>query len=318
MVTGHDPTGGGILVSNHTTRLVLAYAAMCLIWGSTWMGIKIGLRGAPPLTSIAVRMAIATTAVWLIVRALRVPIPREGHFVKLGVALGMFHIVLPYSLVYFGEQRIPSGQAAVLYATMPLIVALIARVALNDPLTPRKLLGIAIGIGGVAVIFADSWRAGAASGGSEHAAGVACVLGSVCAASIGSVATKKWNRGYHPVVSLLIPFATGAVAAGVGALISENANPLEFNRTTWLSIIYLALAGSVGAFSLFFYAIKHLDVTVISYQTFIIPVIAVLFGVWLLGETVSPRLGVGAALILAGIAVATWWPPARKPSRAHP
>ncbi|HEU4929087.1 MAG TPA: DMT family transporter [Candidatus Krumholzibacteria bacterium] len=304
-------------MSHSTTRLVLAYAAMCLIWGSTWMGIKIGLRGAPPMTSIAVRMTIATIVVWVIVSALRVPIPREAHFFRLGVLLGMFHIVLPYSLVYFGEQRIPSGQAAVLYATMPLIVAVIARVALKDPLTPRKLLGIAIGIGGVAVIFADSWRAGAATGSSAHAAGVACVLGSVFAASVGSVATKKWNRGYHPVVSLLIPFATGAVATAVGALMWEDANPLEFDRTTWGSIVYLALAGSVGAFSLFFYAIKHLDVTVISYQTFIIPVIAVMFGVLLLGETVSPRLGVGAALILAGIAVATLWPPSRKPSEAR-
>ena len=317
MVTRHDPAGEDIFVSNHTTRLVVAYAAMCLIWGSTWMGIKIGLRGAPPLTSIAVRMAIATAAVWIIVRAMRVTIPRESHFFRLGVLLGMFHIVLPYSLVYFGEQRIPSGQAAVLYATMPLIVAVIARFALDDPLTPRKLLGIGIGIGGVAVIFADSWRAGAAGGGNAHAVGVACVLGSVLAASIGSVATKKWNRGYHPVVSLLIPFATGTVAAAIGALLFEDANPLAFNRTTWLSIVYLALAGSVGAFSLFFYAIKHLDVTVISYQTFIIPVIAVLFGVLLLGETVSQRLGLGALLILAGIAVATLWPAARKPSEAR-
>ena len=308
---------GGSNVKNQTTRLVLAYALMCLIWGSTWMGIKVGLRGAPPLTSIAVRMAIATVAVVIIVRALRVPIPREGHFFRLGVLLGTFHIVLPYSLVYFGEQRIPSGQAAVLYATMPLIVAVIARFALKDPLTPRKLFGIAIGICGVAVIFADSWRAGAATGGNAHAVGVACVLGSVCAASIGSVATKKWNRGYHPVASLVIPFATGAVAAGVAAFIAEQANPLDFNRTTWGSIIYLALAGSVGAFSLFFYAIKHLDVTVISYQTFIIPIIAVLFGVLLLGESVSPRLGVGALLILAGIAVATLWPPVRKPSELH-
>ncbi len=306
------------MVSNQATQLALAYAVMCLIWGSTWMGIKIGLRGAPPFTSIAVRMVIATAAVFVIVRALRVPIPREPHFFRLGVFLGMFHIVLPYSLVYFGEQRIPSGQAAVLYAIMPLTVAIIARVALNDPLTPRKLFGIAIGIAGVAVIFADSWRAGTSAGGGAHAAGVTCVLGSVLAASIGSVATKRWNRGYHPVVSLLVPFATGAVAATIGALLWEDANPLRFDSTTWATIVYLALAGSVGAFSLFFYAIKHLDVTVISYQTFIIPVIAVLFGVALLGETVSPRLGVGAALILAGIAVATLWPPVRKRSEVPP
>jgi putative membrane protein PagO len=270
------------------------------------MGIKVGLRGAPPLTSIAVRMAIATLAVYAILRVRNVPIPKDPHFVRLGIFLGVFHIVLPYSLVYFGEQHIPSGLAAVLYACMPLMVAVLARVMLGDALTLRKLAGIAVGIAGVSVIFSDSWRAGAATG-SRHAFGVACVLASAFAASVGSVATKKWNRAYHPIASLLLPFATGAVVAACGALVVEDANPLRFDAVTWGSILYLALVGSVGAFSLFFYAIKHLDVTVIAYQTFIIPVIAVLIGVALLNETVSPALGFGAALILTGIAIATRW-----------
>ncbi len=291
----------------NTTRLALAYAAMCLIWGSTWMGIKVGLRGAPPLTSIAVRMCIATAAVYAIVRIRRVAIPRDSHFVRLGAFLGCFHIVLPYSLVYFGEQRIASGQAAVLYATMPLMVAVLARVMLGDPITVRKLIGIAVGIAGVCVIFSDSLRDGGVGAGASHAIGVVCVLVSAAAASVGSVATKKWNRGYDPVVSLLVPFATGAVVAACGALAFESANPIHFDAPTWGSILYLALVGSVGAFSLFFYAIQHLDVTIVSYQTFIIPIIAVLIGVVFLGETVSPSLGAGAALILVGIAIATRW-----------
>ncbi len=291
-----------------TVRLVLAYAAMCLIWSSTWMGIKVGLRGAPPLTSIAVRMVIATAVVYAILRLGRIPIPRDTRFVRLGVFLGWFHIVFPYSLVYYGEQRIASGQAAVLYATLPLMVALLARVALGDPLTARKLFGIATGIAGVAVIFSDSLAGGAQSAqSSQQAAGIVCVLGSVFASSVGSVATKRWSQGYHPVASLLIPFATGAAVAALGAVIFESANPLRFDAPTWGSIVYLAVAGSVGAFSLFFYVIQRLDVTVVSYQTFIIPVIAVLIGVALLGETVSPRVGAGAGLILAGIAVATFW-----------
>jgi drug/metabolite transporter (DMT)-like permease len=279
------------------------------------MFIMIGLRGAPPLTAIAVRMVIATSVVYAILRARRIPIPRHARFVRLGLFLGFFHILLPYSLVYYGEQRIPSGQAAVLYASLPLMVAVLARFILGDPITWRKLFGIATGIAGVAVIFSDSLR-GATRGGPHAAVGVACVLGSVFASSVGSVATKRWSGGYHPVASLLIPFATGAVVSACGAAAFEHANPLHFNATTWASIVYLAVAGSVVAFALFFYAIQRLDVTIVSYQTFIIPIIAVLIGVVFLHETVSPRLGAGAALILAGIAMATRWsnPRARRVS----
>lgn len=309
------PPRNEAFVSTRTTRLILAYAAMCAIWGSTWMAIKVGLRGAPPMTSIAIRMVIATLVVYAIVRGRRIPIPREARFVRLGLFLGFFHIVFPYSLVYFGEQRIPSGQAAVLYATLPLMVALFARVLLGDPLTARKLFGITTGIAGVAVIFSDSWGAGSTAPGPSHAMGVVCVLGSVFASSVGSVATKRWSGGYHPVASLLIPFATGAVVSACVAMRFENADPLHFSAPTWASILYLAIAGSVTAFGLFFYVIQHLDVTVVSYQTFIIPVIAVLIGFVTFGETVSPRVGAGAALILAGIALATFWSNS-KPRRA--
>ena len=303
-------------MDSHTTRILFAYAGMCVIWGSTWMAIKIGLEGAPPLTSIAVRMVIATAVVFAIVRARRIPIPREKRFVRLGMFLGLFHIVFPYSLVYFGEQRIPSGQAAVLYATLPLMVAILARFMLGDPLTVRKLFGIATGIAGVTVISSDSLRGGA-SPAAGAATGILCVLGSVFASSVGSVATKRWSGGYHPVASLLIPFATGAVVASCGALAFERVNPLRFDATTWASISYLAVLGSCAAFALFFYVIQHLDVTVVSYQTFIIPIIAVLIGFAILGETVSPRVGAGAALILAGIALATFWsdPRARRAPR---
>lgn len=281
--------------------VALAYAAMCLIWGSTWMAIKVGLRGAPPMTSIAVRMVIATAIVALILRARRTVIPRDARFVRLGVFLGFFHVLLPYTFVYYGEQRISSGLAAVLYATLPIFVVLLARAQLGNPLTVRKLLGVAAGLAGVAVIFSDNLRLGRA-----EAAGTAMVMVSVAASAVGSVATKKWAGGYNPVASLLIPFATSTVVAALLALAVEPGVSLRFNAVTWLSIVYLAAAGSVAAFALFFWVMRHLDVTLVSYQTFIIPIVAVILGWVFLGERLSPRVGAGAALILAGISLTTF------------
>jgi drug/metabolite transporter (DMT)-like permease len=290
-----------VTVANPNPAFVtLAYAAMCLIWGSTWMAIKVGLRGAPPLTGIAVRMVIASVLVAAILRIRRIPLPREVRFVRLGLFLGFFHVVLPYTLVYYGEQRISSGLAAVLYATLPLFVVLLARVQLDNPLTVRKLLGVAAGMIGVGVIFSDNLRLGRA-----ETAGTAMVMGSVMASAVGSVATKKWSRGYHPVASLLVPFSTAAVITTLFALVFEPSVSLRFDGATWGAIFYLAAAGSVMAFGLFFFVLQHLDVTVVSYQTFIIPIVAVLLGWLFLDETLSARVAVGAALILAGISLTT-------------
>ena len=287
--------------------VISAYLGACLIWGSTWLAIKVGLEGAPPLTGIAVRMTIASLVVFVILRARHIPLPAEKRFATAGVFLGFFHIVLPYTLVYYAEQHIPSGLAAVLYAAMPLVVALIARYTIGDRLTPRKIAGIAAGMAGVAVIFSDSLRIGR-----EQALGAGAVIVSMLAASVGSVATKRWMRGYHPLASLQIPFVTGAVVAWLLALLVEGVVPLRFSPLTWGSIVYLAVLGSVTAFTLFFFVIQHLDVTTVSYQTFVIPVIAVLLGWAVLGETISVRVLVGALMILAGVSLAIMAPGARK------
>ncbi|HEU4364215.1 MAG TPA: DMT family transporter, partial [Candidatus Krumholzibacteria bacterium] len=294
------------LLTPSRTVVVAAYLGACLIWGSTWMAIKVGLRGAPPLTSIAVRMTLAAAIVFVILRVRGIGLPAERRFFRVGVFLGFFHIVLPYTLVYYGEQHISSGLAAVLYAAMPLVVALIARVTMNERLTPRKIAGIAAGMLGVAVIFSDSLHVGRA-----QALGAAAVTGSMLAASVGSVATKRWAHGYHPVASLLVPFSTGATVTWLLALALEAPGSLRFDAVTWATIVYLAVAGSVTAFALFFFVMQHLSVTVVSYQTFIIPIIAVLVGWAVLGETISARVAVGAVMILAGVSLAIFSPRVR-------
>jgi drug/metabolite transporter (DMT)-like permease len=291
-------------------RVLAAYLGACLVWGSTWMAIKIGLRGAPPLTSISVRMAIASLIVVAILRARRIPFPTDRRVVGVGVFLGFFHIVFPYVFVYYGEQRISSGLAAVLYSAMPLIVALIARAVFGDRLTPRKIAGIVAGMLGVAVIFSDSLHVG-----EGEAWGVVLVTASMLAATIGSIATKRWSHDYHPIASLLVPFAVGALVTGILGAVVDRANPFHFDATTWATILYLAVAGSVTAFALFFYVMKHLEVTVVSYQTFIIPIIAVTLGWLILGETISLRVGLGAVLILAGVSLATFFSRPRRRAR---
>jgi drug/metabolite transporter (DMT)-like permease len=278
-----------------------AYALNCLIWSSTWMVIKVGLRGAPPMTAVAARFLVAAVLISVVVAAARLPVPRTRRFLAISLFLGAFHLALPYVLVYWGEQHISSGLTAVLYSTLPLMVAVLARIILGDPLTPTKLAGIAAGVAGVWFIFSDAVHVTAGS----EVAGMVAVLTSVFFAALASVVIKKYSGGYHPIVSLMIPFVVGAVMVSSFAVPLEHSNPLHYDGVTWATILYLAVAGSFVAFAVFFWLMKRIDVTVVSYQTFIIPILAVFFGWLFLDETISARVAVGAAFIVGGIVIAT-------------
>jgi putative membrane protein PagO len=263
--------------------------------------IKVGLEGAPPMTAVAVRYIIAAILLAVITRLIRVVLPKTRAFLYLSLFLGVFHIALPYALVYWGEQFISSGLTAVLFSTMPIHTAILARFMLGDALTVRKMLGILVGVAGVWVVFSES----VSFGGGKAALGMAACLLSAFSASLATVVVKKHAANYHPYATLLLPFVVGAVLLTAVAVPVEVSNPLTYNSLTWFTIFYLAALGSVAAFGIYFWIVKKIDVTVLTYQTFIIPVLAVLIGWMFLRETITIRVGVGSGLILTGIALAT-------------
>jgi putative membrane protein PagO len=203
--------------------------------------------------------------------------------------------------VYWGEQHISSGLTAVLYSTMPINVALLARVLIGDPLTPRKFAGTFVGFAGVWVIFSDN----VSFGGATAVQGMVACLVSAFFASLSTVVVKKYASRYDPFATLAIPFAGAGLLLAALAASVERSNPLTYNSLTWFTVFYLAAFGSVSAFALYFWIIKRIDVTALSYQTFIIPLLAVLIGWIFLSETVTIRVAAGASLIIAGIVLAT-------------
>jgi putative membrane protein PagO len=281
--------------------VIIAYSAMCLIWGSTWIMIKVGLRGAPPMTAVAVRFIIAALLTFFILAIRKTPIPRTREFLYLSLFLGLFHLAIPYVLVYWGEQHISSGLTALLYSTMPFMVAILARLFIGDRMTPRKIAGIVLGFAGVLVIFSDN----VSFGGAMAIRGMTALLISVVFASVSTVVVKKFASRYDPFATLVIPFAVAGLLVLPLAIVTERSNPLDYSALTWFTIVYLAAFGSLTAFGIYFWIIKRIDVTVLSYQTFIIPVLALMIGWIFLGETVTIRIAGGAGLILAGIALAT-------------
>jgi putative membrane protein PagO len=282
--------------------VIIAYTSMCLIWGSTWIMIKLGLRGAPPMTAVAIRFILAAILVHFIILLRGQRIPRTRAFLSLALFLSLFHVAIPYVLVYWGEQYISAGLTAVLFSTMPINVAILARLLIGDPLTLRKVTGILAGFAGVWVIF--SGDVGFDGAGAGH--GVVAILLSSLSAGCAAVVAKKYASRYDPLVTLAIPFTVSGFLVLAVAVPVEGGNPLAYDALTWVTIIYLAALGSVAGFAMFFWIIKKIDVTVLSYQTFIIPVLAVMIGWIFLEETVTIRVACGATLIVVGAVLASF------------
>ncbi|MDH3216507.1 MAG: DMT family transporter, partial [Candidatus Krumholzibacteria bacterium] len=173
---------------------ITVYSVLCLIWGSTWLMIKVGLGDAPPLTTAGLRFLLAALVILVILLQQRIALPRSRAFFLLASYLGIFHMAVPYGLVYWAEQHLTAGLTAVVFATMPLMVTVLARLFLGDPLSPWKTAGILMGAVGVYVIFSDS----VSLGGRESVYGVLAVLASAFFAGLSSIVAKKYSTDYPP------------------------------------------------------------------------------------------------------------------------
>jgi drug/metabolite transporter (DMT)-like permease len=264
--------------------------------------IKVGLESAPPVTAAAYRFIIASIIIFAILIHRRIRLPRTPGFYWLSLFLGLFQMGIPYGLIYWAEQHITSGLASILYATMPITVAVLARVFLGDSLTLPKIIGILIGTLGTIVIF---WGE-LSGGGSGTLWGVCAALAGAACSSVSSIVVKKHSRAYHPIASIFGPMLIGSVVLVIGARFFEAGQKVTWNAAAIGSILYLAVFGSVVGFGLYFWIIKHIDVTVLSYQSFIIPVLACFLGWIFLREKVTISVAIGGGLILVGIALATF------------
>lgn len=291
-----------------------ALAVLVLIWGTTWAAIRVGLGGIPPFTGVALRFAIAAAVLFALFPVFGVRMRWERREVGLWLVNGGLSFCVTYGVVYWGEQYVPSALTSVLFATFPLWVALLAHVILpGERLTPVQGAGILVGFGGVAVIFSEDLGrlalesyvgAPGAGEGPGVAVAAAVILLSPMAAAVANVAVKRWGQGIHPLSLSAMPMALTAAVMGTVAALTESGRAVVFDAASLGALLYLALCGSAVTFSLYFWLLEHLPATKLSLITYATPVVAVAAGIVLLGEPFTPRLLAGAALVVAGVAVA--------------
>lgn len=279
-----------------------AITLLILIWGTTWAAIRIGLEGIPPFTGIALRFAIAAALLFLLAPVMKVRFwatPREPF---LWVMNGIFGFTISYGVIYWGEQWVPSGLSAVLFATFPLFVALMAHFSLpGESLTPLGMAGILIGFGGVVVIFSEDLQL---LGGPHVAVASLIMLGSPFCMAVANILVKRYGKGIHPISLSMVPMAITAGIMGCLALIWERGRIISFDASSIGALFYLAIFGSALTFTLYYWLLGQVPVTRLSLIAFAVPVVAVLVGTLFLGESFTRRTLAGAVLVVAGVALA--------------
>jgi drug/metabolite transporter (DMT)-like permease len=283
---------------------VIVWLILSLIWGSTWLFIKLGLQDLPPFTFAGVRFVIAASILLVVIAVRRMPLPRARRDWGLIALTGVMAFSVNYGLLFWGEHRTSSGLAAILQTIIPAFGLIIAHYYLPDErITLWKVCGIALGIAGVALIFSDQ---ASVEGTSALAGSAAIVIGAFCVA-YSNVLVKARARHIEPAV-----LAAGQMICGLVPLllvgVTFEGNPFTFRWTplALVSLLYLALVGSAIAFLLFYWLVRNMDVTKTMLIALVTPLFAVLLGLAVLGERLTWRTLAGGALIMSGIGVVVW------------
>jgi len=286
-------------------QTLLAFAIIYFVWGSTFLAIRIGVREVPPFLLAAMRFLAAGLVLygWTIVRGERSP---NGRQWMSAFALAVLIFVIDYGLLFWAEQRVPSGIAAVMMASIPVFMALSEIVFLGTQrLTVRLAFALLIGIGGVAVLMSHSLNLGGTP--IDRAGAVALIIASMSFA-LSSTLTRKLPLPSSKAMSSGVQMLAGGVllaltAAALGEF--RDFHPGAVSRGAWLSLLYLIVAGSIIAFTAYVWLIHHESPTKVGTYAYVNPVVAVLLGYFWGGETLGPRTILGTLLVLISVVVIT-------------
>jgi drug/metabolite transporter (DMT)-like permease len=300
------------------TRIWAALATVYLVWGSTYLAIRVAVDTLPPFSSAAVRFLVAGTLLTAITaargdwRAERIGLPQWRAAAIVGGAL----LLGGNGGVVWAEQRIPSGVAALLVAMLPLWVAVLERLLFGRRLARRAVVGLALGFAGVALLL------GRPDGGGVDPIGAAACMGASASWACGSLYARTAPLPRRPLVATSMEMLAGGLLLGIaGATAGELSavRPDTFSTASVLALAYLVVFGSLVAFSTFVWLLHNAPLPLVATYAYVNPVVAVLLGWAILGELLTLRLAVAGAVVVTGVAlIASAVPPAPPVDAAAP
>jgi len=283
-----------------------AFWLLGLIWGSSFLWIRIAVQEIGPFMLVALRVLIGALGLALVAAVARPALPRTARTYVAMAVLGLINTALPFVLISWGETRIPSSLASILNGTVPLFTILIAHFALHDDrITLPRVLGLAVGFAGVVVLLSKDFEPG-----TIHASllGQGAVILAAVSYAGASVYARTQIRNLAPLVSAMLPLIAADLFMWLALPVFESPVRFPVLPITWVALFWLGLLGSCVAYLLYFHLIRQWGPTRSTMVTYVFPVVGLLLGILFLDEHADWRFMAGSALIVAGIGVVNWRP----------
>lgn len=286
----------------------VVFITLGLIWGSSFLWIRIAVQDTGPFTLVAIRLLFGLLGLLAVMAYKRPPFPRDKRILLSLAIMGIINTALPFTLISWGETRIESSLASILNGTVPLFAIIIAHYWLHDErITPARIIGLVVGFIGVVVLVGRDFDVSSLGG--NFLGQIAVIAASVSYASAATF-SRKYLRGQDPVVQAMVPMMTADALMWLSVPAVHNIFPsldapnhFPTLPITWFALIWLGILGSCVAYILFFHLLNTVGVTRSTLVTYVFPVVGLILGIVFLGETLDWRLVVGSALVVSGIAV---------------
>lgn len=268
------------------------------IWGTSFLFIKIIVGEVPPMTLVAGRLGMATLAMWTLLQARGEPFPSARRLWKAYAVVGLLNGALPFFLISWGEQYIPSGLAALLQSTTPIFTIIFAHLLTSDDrFTAKKILGILLGFAGVGVLMLPNVHDSARS----SLLGQLAIVGSSICYALASIYARKRLHDQPPLISAAGQFTMGFAYILPASLLIERPFPLKLSGAAIASWATLALLGTVVAYAIYYTLLQRTSATFTTTVTYLVPINGLILGTLILGEHLSPNLLSSLGLILSGV-----------------
>lgn len=286
-------------------KILLAFSMIYFVWGSTFLAIRIGVHEVPPFLLAAMRFFTAGLVMYAWLRLRGTPSPSRREWVASG-ALGGLIFVVDYGCLFWAEQRVPSGIAAVVLATIPVFITLMEIIFLRTQrLTARLSLALIVGLCGVAVLMNHSFSLGEVP---INRAGAVALLVAAVTWSIATVFTRRLPLPPSKPMSAAAQMLTGGAQLFVLTAVSGEFSGFRVQAVSWnawFALIYLIIAGSIVGFTAYVWLLHWESPTKVGTYAYVNPVVAVALGYFLGGEAVGPRTLLGTLLVLVSVVAIT-------------
>ena len=277
----------------------LLFGALGIMWGSSYLFIKLGVESFGTFTLIALRLLIGATLLWIVLRLRHVPLPRERRVYGHLLVMACINIAIPFTLITWAEQSVDSALAAIIAATVPLFVIVIAPAFLPDePIRVNGVIGLLIGFVGIVILVSP----GLTSVGGNPA-GELALLGASLSYAIGNIYNRRNVRGLPPLIPAVFQVTFALLIVGLIALVVERPWEARPDAQAVFSVVWLGIFGSGLAYVAYFRLLGRWGATRTSLVAYLLPIVGIVLGFLVLQESIDSTLVLGTGLVIAGVAV---------------